>query len=178
MSPVYKIGKKMLKQIILIIMLVELSGCGRISIHSYKAHDKDGLSESNISILHVTRNNYVHEIDGKGKYSPSHVSDLFPYSGAKIELLPGTHTLSMKYRSQSSYSTGKANLKYKFLPGKQYFLHSSFEYKATKSDGFKTLILYHIHQCGTKQEQIYNEAESKKDYWLNPFVPACGITEK
>lgn len=164
-----------MKKFIIMLFILQLFGCGRISIHNYKAHDETEMGKNKITILHITRDNYVREIDGKGKYSPDHVSDLFPYSGAKIELLPGTHTLAMEYRSSTLHSTGKSNLKFKFLPGKQYFLHSSTEYKAKKSGSLGIYILYKIHECGTKQETEYNKTAKEKDFWLAPYVPACGV---
>lgn len=105
-----------------------LSACGRISIHNYKAHNEENINPAKVSILHATRYHYVREIDGKGQYSPNGASDLFPYTGAIIELLPGKHSLSIEYRSNIRGSTGKTVVDFNFLPGKEYFLHSKKHY--------------------------------------------------
>lgn len=164
----------MIRNSIIFLLTVIMIGCGRISIHNYKAHDREGLSANKLAILHVTRHNFVREIDGKGQYSPSSVSDLFPYSGARIELLPGTHTLSLEYQSSSLRSTEKSKINYRFLPGKEYFLHSTTDVGFSKSKNLQYYIKFHISECGSKEEKAYNEKESKNDFWLNPFVPACG----
>ncbi len=132
------------------------------------------MSESKASILHVTRYNYVQEIDGKGKYSPDHVSDLFPYTGARIELAPGIHTVAVEYRTRMSYSKGKSKLKYHFLPGKEYFLHSDVKYLRDRTNAMKSYVVFAINECGIEAEQEYNKRASKVDTWLNPFAPACG----
>jgi hypothetical protein len=164
----------MLKKLILLTILLVLSACGRINIYKYKAHDYKDAGDAKVSILHVTRENYVYEIDGKGKYSPDHVSDLFPYSAAQIELLPGTHTLSLKFASSIYHSVNKNDLTFNFLPGRQYFLHSSIVLKKTGTNDNQLSVLYQIDECGTKQETDYNESAKKEDRWLAPYVPACG----
>ncbi len=168
----------MFKKTVILVILLALVGCGRISIHEYKAHNDDNLNEGDVSILHVTRHNYVQEIDGKGKYSPGHVSDFFPYSAAKIELLPGAHVLSLKYNNSTHqsrlYTKESKDFSFNFLPGKRYFLYNVIKY-ARSQTGLQQSISFHIGECGTKGELDYNDRESKLDYWLDPYVPACGI---
>ena len=166
----------MTKKLILLGIIFLLSACGRISIYKYKAHvtSATDLSGPQISILHVTRNNYVNEIDGKGKYSPSHVSDAFPYSGAEIELLPGMHTLSMSYRSSISYSKKNTDISFNFSPGRIYFLHSNIDYRKNEAGGLSSYVNYQIDECGTTQETNYNVKAKEADNWLAPYVPACG----
>lgn len=166
----------MIKKIILTGIILSLAACGRISIYKYKAHNSNPADSggAQVSILHVTQYNYVNEIDGKGKFSPTNVSDAFPYSGAEIELLPGPHTLSMSYRSKISYSTGKTNITFNFLPGRHYFLHSNEDLRKNSNGGFSSIIAYQIDACGSTQETNYNVAAKKEAWWLAPYVPACG----
>ncbi len=159
-------------------MVLQLSACGGISVHNYKAHSDNNLSEDAVSILHVTRNNYVKRIDGKGSYSPSHISDLSPYIGAKIELLPGTHTLSLKYSKEmfqgSSHTKENNDFNFTFLSGKQYFLYSTIEHTRTQK-GIQYNSVFHIDECGTENEKIYNENEQKYKSLFGSYVPACGM---
>ena len=164
----------MTKKIIILALLFTLAGCGRINIHNYKAHENEGLPKNKISILHATRYNYVHEIDGKGRYSPSRVSHAFPYTGAKIELLPGKHTLAVEYNAKYIISKGKSEIAFNFRPGKEYFLHSERQFKKNKVGGVNSIVVYHLNECGSKAEKEYNEREIKNDRWLDPFTPACG----
>ena len=167
----------MFKKILILSIAIVLSACGRINIHNYKAHDQENINPAKISILHATRYHYVHEIDGKGRYSPTHVSDAFPYTGAKIELLPGKHTLSINYRSGYRASKGSTDINFDFLPGKQYFLHSTNESGRDEYGHIFTSVKYHISECGSKDEKEFNERESKHEPLFDPFVPACGVPE-
>lgn len=165
-----------MKKLILFGFILLLTACGRISIYKYKAHNFDpaDLNKPQVAILHVTQYNFVNEIDGTGKYSPSSVSDAFPYSGAEIELLPGQHTLAMSFRSKISHSTGKSNVVFNFLPGRQYFLHSNAKMVPNGAGGFVSVIAYQIDECGSAQETEYNIKAKKEAWWLAPYVPACG----
>lgn len=164
----------MFKRIILWIAILGLSACGRISIYKYRAHDITAPDVAKISMLYVSREIFVHEIDGNGKYSPGYSSDLFPYSAAEIELLPGTHTLSLKYASGRQYSLNKSNITYNFLPGRKYFIQSKIHYSKTETNTPQSSVLYRIEECGTKEEAEYNDSAKKSDSWLAPYVPACG----
>jgi len=164
----------MFKKFVILVLLLGLTGCGRISVYKYKAHDIAAPTGENISILHVPREIYVQEIDGKGKYSPSGSSDLFPYSAAEIELIPGIRTLSLKYSSGRQYSINKSNITFNFAPGKKYFIQSKVQYAKKETGGLQASVSYRIDECGSTEEAAYNEAAKKADQWLAPYVPACG----
>lgn len=167
----------MFNKILILSIAIVLLGCGRISIHNYKAHDQESISPDKLSILHATRYHFVREIDGKGSYSPRGASDLFPYTGAKIELLSGKHTLSIEYQSSRRVSNGKTDIEFNFLPGKQYFLYSKKHYTTDDFNQTTTYVKYHISECGSKEEKEFNEKESKNEPLFDPFVPACGVPE-
>lgn len=166
-----------IKLAVLLILVTQLYGCGRIEIHKYRAFPDEAAGRA-VSMLYVTQYVFVQQIDGQGKYSPDHVSDMFPYSGAEILLLPGKHALSVKYnRSQGSsrlYSKDTKQLVFDFKPGKDYFLYGKRKFVETQYEGVKQLISYHIEACGSQQEQAYNELAKKWASWLHPYVPACG----
>ncbi len=167
----------MFKKILILSIVIMLSACGRINIHNFKAHNEENINPAKVSILHATRYHYVHEIDGKGRYSPEFVNDVFPYTGAVIELLPGKHTLSIEYHSSRVITKGTIDISFNFLPGKQYFLYSKKNYTTDDFNQVTTYVKYQISECGSKDEKEFNERESKHDYLFNPFVPACGVLE-
>lgn len=164
----------MFKKFILVLFLLELAACGRISIYKYKAHDITGKSDIKMAMLYVPRDIYVEEIDGKGKYSPSSSSDLFPYSAAEIELAPGTHTLSLTYASSLGYTKSKTNVTAIFVPGGSYFLDSKVNYSRSESGSTLRFVSYVIHKCGSREEEELNKTNKKHASWLAPYVPACG----
>lgn len=165
------------KILLLLLMTLQLTACGRIEIYKYRAFPDDAHAPA-VSKLYVTQYVFVQQIDGQGKYSPDHVSDMFPYSGAEIQLLTGKHSLSVKYnRSQGTsrlYSKDTKQLVFDFKPGQDYFLYGKREFVETQYEGVKQLISYHIEACGSQQEQAYNALAKKWASWLHPYVPACG----
>lgn len=164
----------MSKRVLPLLLVLLLVSCGRISIYNYKAHNLEHVASDKIAILHVTRHNYVKEIDGQGKYSPNGSSDLFPYTGARIEILPGKHTLSILYSDTVMHTTGKSNLQIDVEAGKEYFVHDELVVNKMPNGQYVQLIKFRIAECGSSEAEKYNKDESKDNSWLDPFVPACG----
>jgi len=84
-----------------VVFLSVLAGCSS-GIYKYQAYEGPERLPDEIATLHVNGQTNIHEIDGKGRYSPGGSSAAFPYHGATISVLPGEHTVSLTFRGQAS----------------------------------------------------------------------------
>ena len=144
-----------------------------VKIHDYKAYE-GSYPKNKLAVLHVPIDLKVNSIDGQGEYYPKRVSDMSPYSGARIELLPGYHVINVMYYSRShghvAHSKDDTKLKLKAEPGKEYYIHHG-----RKIINNQVYVTYEIWLCGGKKEREFSKRmkESYKDS-IATYIPACG----
>ena len=161
----------MLRKIIIVSLLLPIIGCSVVKVHHYKAFDNPNISKENLAVLYATNHIRVHKIDGKGKYYPSRVSKISPYSGARIELLEGPHTINVSYYQTTLYSKGKTDLKVNVKAGEAYFITDTFIQKNKKVQ-----LQYEFLNCESKRgkEVRAKIITGRKKYSL-PHIPICEI---
>lgn len=161
----------MIKLIPLLLLCICQSGCAT-KIHHYKAYDETHINLKSLSKLHVPGDILVNTINGKGRYNPSYVSDVSPYSGAVIEIMPGVHSLNVEYYYRNvARQKGSTNLSFLFEPGKSYFI-----YEQHKFINDRPYVHFDFYECGSQKEIELNLSRKKAtdNSWLFTYPPLCG----
>lgn len=130
----------MLKKGALVALIALLCGCTP-PIRQFTVYEGD-RQPADVAVLHVPREIKVESLDGKGGYSPFLPnSPLFPYKGARFSLMPGEHTVEVRYSFGNSSTKGTKTIKQQFEPGKEYKVSTEFE-----RDMDKFFVTYHIDE--------------------------------
>ena len=161
----------MQRYITILICATILAGCNSIKINRYKSHNNPALTPAELAILHIPSTVHVKDIDGKGQYYPSYISEDSPYKGATIELLPGMHRATLRYYiPKVLYSTWSMPYKFIAKEGKEYFLTPIFD-----GNNLNSSVTYIIHECGGKVEERFNSIMKKlaEKTWYMEYQPSC-----
>lgn len=163
--------EKMSKLIPVLMLTITQLGCAT-KIHYYKAYEGTNIHPNQLSKLHVPEDIKINTIDGKGGFYPRYVSDISPYSGAIIELIPGTHTLNAEYYYKDvARQSGSTNLKLTTSPGKAYFIYEEHKYIDSKAHAH-----FDFYECGSQKEKEVNLARKNltEKSLLFTYPPLCG----
>ena len=163
----------MLRMLWMICLAMTLTACDVVKIHEYKAY-QGSYPNDKLAVLHVPFDIKVKSINGQGEYYPKRVSNISPYSGARIELPPGYHVINVMYYSRShghvAHSKSDTKLKLKAEPGKEYYI-----FNGRKIINNQVYITYEIWLCGGEKEREFSN-KMKKEYEgsIATYIPACG----
>lgn len=162
----------------LFFMIFFLAGCS-VKVHHYKAYEGNITNSNKISTLKVPGDIYIKEIDGKSGYYPKRISDISPYDGARVKLLPGTHTLKVFYQSRNKYNrsyTKPQTLKLDAKPGRSYAIYPVTKHSEEKGENYRyrVSIVFQLVECNSSDELILREKRKKN--FGKIYVPMCDET--
>jgi len=144
-------------------------GCAT-KIHHFKAYDEQSVKPAELSILHVPESVKINTIDGKSGFYPRYISDISPYSGARIELLPGVHTLNVEYYIRGIVQQkGTTNLQITTRSRQSYFINA--EHIMNNS---KAYVHFNLYDCGSQKElEVNSERKRMSEHSLSTYPPIC-----
>lgn len=165
----------MRKYVVLSGILLLLFGCST-KIHMYKSYEGKAKPDNSIAKLIVPGEVAINSIDGKSGYYPTYISDISPYDGAVVGLLPGKHLVNVKYfksyRSLGSYtSSAGVNLSLQAKAGVRYAIYPVTHYVQNSLGGTSEKVSFSLVKCGEKKELMLRQKRKKK--LGNKYLPMC-----
>lgn len=103
--------------IMLCLVPIILSSCA--VVHNYRAYDGAARPGSEVAVLHAPKRVFIRRLDGRDDFVPFFTGDM-SYGGVDVELLPGTHVVSLVYADAKGDVSESRDIRFEALAGRRY----------------------------------------------------------